>query len=189
MKRSRNINRRIARRNKVARRTKTARKSTRRSTRRNRKSSRRLMRTARRANRRVSMRGGAPFSPEPGDTVSFYKRNDGVASYISVDKTNSTLATGIFVRNTPGGMYIIKTPDGEEHMSNHIGDIPNNELIGKEIKVNLPPTYGRPPGNKDLTVTGIKPYSVEYARGLEKHIYNGIDEERNSHSFYASDII
>jgi len=145
------------------------------------------MRTARRANRRVSMRGGAPFAPNVGDTVSFYKRNEGVADYSKVDEKNSTLATGTFVTKTPGGMYKIKT-DGKEHMSSHIGDIPIYELIGEKITVMLPPSYGRAPEEKELTISKIEPYNVSYGSELREHVYTGIDDDGKTPTFYASNI-
>ena len=145
------------------------------------------MRTARRANRRVSMRGGAPFAPNVDDIVSFYKRNEGVSDYIKVDEKNSTLARGTFVTKTPGGMYKIKT-DGKEHMSTHIGDIPNYKLIGKIITVMLPPSYGRAPAVKELTISNIKPYYVSYGSELREHVYTGIDNDGKPYTFYASNI-
>jgi len=146
------------------------------------------MRTARRANRKVSMRGGAPFAPKPGDIVSFYKRNDGIRSWERVGETNSTLETGTYKEFHPGGsIYIIRTDDGKEHMSKQIGDIPE-DLIGEMVKVRLAATYGRPFIETELTVTGIKPYDV-YGVGPKEYIYTGKEGNGVEHEFFASDII
>ena len=147
------------------------------------------MRTARRANRRVSMRGGAPFAPSPGDLVSFYKLNEGIASYTTVTETNSTISEGRYAEITPGGMFHIDTTDGNRHLSDHIGDIPDLELIGKTRRVRFEPAQrGGSPTVKELTISNVEPYSIRWARGLREHVYTGEDAGGEPHIFNASDI-
>ena len=147
------------------------------------------MRTARRANRRVSMRGGASFAPLPGHHVSFYKRKEGIASYTTMDETNSTISEGIYAEQTPGGLYHIDTNDGQRHLSDHIGDIPDLELIDQTRRVRFEPANrGGSPTVKELTISNVEPYSVGWARGLKEHVYTGKDAAGETHIFNASDI-
>lgn len=83
---------------------------------------------------------------------------------------------------------MIRTADGETHQSRHIGDIAKDELINGTVTVNLPPTYGSQPENKDLTVREIKPYAAKDI-GVKEHIYTGEEDNNNkTHTFRASNI-